>query len=350
MLPGAALASFFQALDVLHRAQGAGLAALGCGPDEAPYRIVAATARWRLRCYAGPPSRPTVLIVPAPIKRPYIWDLSPTVSPIRLLLSQRFAVYLLEWNPPAPQGEGADLAAYADDALAAALDGVSEDARTACVFLLGHSLGGTLAAIFAARRPERPAGLVLLSAPLCLPPAISRLRDALAALPPPPRDGPVVPGALLAQASALAAPDTFLASRWRDAAASVFDARGREVHARVARWILDEQGLPAALVRDMLTELYREDRLCRGTLAIRGCRLGPADVRAPVLAVANARDEVAPPASVAPFLAATANPEARLVPYAGEASVVLQHLGALVGRDALTSLWPQIVAWIRARG
>lgn len=34
--------------------------------------------------------------------------------------------------------------------------------------LLGHSLRGTLATIFAILHPDRPAGLVTLSAPLCL--------------------------------------------------------------------------------------------------------------------------------------------------------------------------------------
>lgn len=348
MLPGAAL---YHTLDVLHRAQGRGLATLGWGPDEQPYRVVAADRRWRLRRYAAPGPGPVVLIVPAPIKRPYIWDLCPAVSVVRLLRDQGFAVHLLDWRPPDPRDAGDDLAAYADTALGAALDALEHDAGPTKPVVLGHSLGGTLAAIFAARRPDRLAGLGLLSTPLCLPAGVSRLRDALAALPAVPTAADeVVPGALLAQASALASPATFVTARWSDAAATALDPRAREVHARVARWILDEQALPAALVRDVLARLYREDRLCRGTLAIHGRRVGPGDVRVPVLAVANARDQVAPPAAMAPFLAATAGADARLLPYAGETGVVLQHLGVLVGREAFAGLWPEIADWIGARG
>jgi polyhydroxyalkanoate synthase len=37
-----------------------------------------------------------VLIVAAPIKRPYIWDLTPAVSAIRYCLGAGLRVYLLE--------------------------------------------------------------------------------------------------------------------------------------------------------------------------------------------------------------------------------------------------------------
>jgi polyhydroxyalkanoate synthase subunit PhaC len=48
--------------------------------------------------------------------------------------------------------------------------------------LLGHSLGGTLAAIFAAFDPRAAAGLVLLGAPLCFREGTSRFRDSVAAV------------------------------------------------------------------------------------------------------------------------------------------------------------------------
>src|SRR5262249_34010998 len=48
--------------------------------------------------------------------------------------------------------------------------------------LVGHSLGGTLAAIFSAWAPASVRGLILLGAPLCFEPATSRFRDALVSL------------------------------------------------------------------------------------------------------------------------------------------------------------------------
>ena len=77
-----ALGPLFTALDTFRRAQGEGLGMLGFGPAEHTYRVVASSPLWQLRHYAGPAAGPTVLIVAAPIKRPYIWDPAPSLSAI----------------------------------------------------------------------------------------------------------------------------------------------------------------------------------------------------------------------------------------------------------------------------
>jgi polyhydroxyalkanoate synthase len=70
--------TLYEHLDRLRRQQGALLDALGLGPIEAPYREVYRAPGVSLRRYgSGEESGPLVLIVPAPIKRPYIWDLAP---------------------------------------------------------------------------------------------------------------------------------------------------------------------------------------------------------------------------------------------------------------------------------
>lgn len=69
----------------------------------------------------------------------------------------------------------------------------------------------------------------------------------------------------------------------------------------------------------------------------------------PTLAVVNMADEVAPPASVEPFLAAMPTANTRIIRYAGEIGVCLQHLGILVGRKAHEQIWPQIASWLRSQ-
>jgi polyhydroxyalkanoate synthase len=111
-------------------------------------------------------------------------------------------------------------------------------------FLIGHSLGGTLAAIFAALAPTSIQGLILLQAPLCFAPATSMFRDALVALSPSElSDDEPFPGSLLSNMAAPAASDIFVWSRLRDAFLSVSDSAALEIHARVERWILDEVSL-----------------------------------------------------------------------------------------------------------
>lgn len=74
----------FAWLDVIRRAEGDALQAIGFGLDEHDYHMAASGLRWRPRDHGSPAGRPFVLIVAATIKRPYIRDLSAAVSAIRI--------------------------------------------------------------------------------------------------------------------------------------------------------------------------------------------------------------------------------------------------------------------------
>jgi polyhydroxyalkanoate synthase len=302
-----------------------------------------------LRDYGGSEAGPCLLIIAAPIKRPYIWDLAPPVSAVRFCVDQGLRVYLLEWMSPSPGDDNVGLAEYADQAIGEAVARLVEETGIQ-PFLMGHSLGGTFAAIFAALAPETARGLALLGAPLCFRPGISRFRDAIVGLAPSNlAEMEVVPGSLLSQLSTWASPETFVWSRLLDATLSSADPEARAIHARVERWALDEVPLPARLVHEILEWLYREDRLCQGTLSIRDRIAGPSRLRVPTLVVVNPRDEIAPPASVLPFIEAMPAENADVLEYRGEIGVGLQHLGILVGRQAYARVWPEIISWLNAR-
>ena len=101
-----ALQAQFGANDILRRLQGNAFAAFGLGPVECPYRIAASGSHWRLRDYGNPDASDFLLVVAAPIKRPYIWDLAPSASKVRFCLEQGLRVHLLEWLPASQQTNG----------------------------------------------------------------------------------------------------------------------------------------------------------------------------------------------------------------------------------------------------
>ena len=215
--------------------------------------------------------------------------------------------------------------------------------------MIGHSLGGTLAALASAAEPESVRGLVLLGAPLCFAAGESRFRDALVSLIPSAlAEEEPVPGSLLSQMSAMASPETFIWSRFQDAALSAADRQAMDIHARVERWALDEAALPGKLVRDMIEQLYRENSFFLGALHVAGKRVGPFSLSTPTLVVVNMVDEVAPLISVKPIIDAMPTKDARIIEYPGETGVCLQHLGILVGRRARAEVWPEIISWIKA--
>ena len=91
----------FESLDKVRRLHGQVFDGLGLGPGERAHRSVFARPSLRLRRYgASMPGRQAMLIVPAPIKRFYIWDLSAQRSVVRQALARGFEVYLCEWTEP----------------------------------------------------------------------------------------------------------------------------------------------------------------------------------------------------------------------------------------------------------
>lgn len=340
----AAYRAQFALIDVLRRAQGSGFEALGLGPDECRYRIAAAGRFWRLREYSRHGTRRSLLIIAAPIKRSYIWDLAPSVSAIRYCLERGLQVWLLEWLPASKASGNNGLYEHA-----AAIGECVRKISGKKPFLIGHSLGGTLAAFYAASDPESVSGLVLLEAPLCFRPAMSRFWDALVFLVPSGlAEAEPYPGSLISQMSILASPRAFIWERLRDAAISLASHDALEIHARVERWILDEVSLPGKLVHEIIEWLCRENRLCRGSLRIGDMLIGPRTLSVPTLAVVNTADEVAPLDSVRPFIETMPTRDTRIIEYPGEFGVCLQHLGILIGPQARARVWPEIISWIDA--
>ena len=337
----------FDVSDIIRRAQGDVVGALGLDPNECSYQTIASDSHWRLRDYGDQHQSRSLLIVAAPIKRPYIWDLSPSTSAIRFCLRGGLHVHLLEWMPASSHAGNCGIDDYVL-AIAEAVETITV-AQGTKPYLIGHSLGGTLAAIYGAFLPESIRGIVLLGAPLCFERSESHFRDALVTLVPQNiSDSDPFPGSLLSYASALASPGTFVWSRLTDAVMSIADPLAMEIHARVERWALDEIPLPGKLVHHIVDWLYRENRFFRGVLKIDGKFVGPSSLSVATLAVINTADDVAPPISVKPFADAMAE-KVQIIEYSGERGVCLQHLGILVGRHAQARVWPRILSWLKAQ-
>ena len=335
--------AIFKQLDRLRRAQGMFLDAVGVGPAQAPYRETFNAAGVSLRCYgSGVEGGPLVLIVPAPIKRPYIWDLAPEVSAVRRCLAAGARVLLADWQPAPPRFGLAD---YAERLILACLDAAAAERAV----LLAHSLGGLFAAIFATLHPERVQGLALLAAPLHFGADTPVFNAMVADLDP--DDLPdSLPGSFLSAASVNAAPSVFGSERLLDAVLSAGDPARLRTHWLVERWVLDEFALPRRLVADLATQIVREDRFLRGTLEINGRSATPERVTAPLLCVVDPRCPLVPPGAVLPFVEAAASREKTVLDYEGDVGVSLQHVGPLVGRNAHALLWPKIVEWITRTG
>jgi polyhydroxyalkanoate synthase len=337
-------------LDALRRSRGRVMDVLGFGPREAPYRILAETPGMRLRAYDHPPGGPpgpAVLIVPAPFKRSYIWDLRPDVSVVRRCQEAGWVVFLLEWSDPQP-GEDLGLADFAEGLPLAAVRAIASEAGSAPVTLAGHSLGGAFAAIFAALHPELVRDLWLIDAPLRFgPEAGDRLAAALRAVDPvwlAAAAGDPASGSFITALAVAALPDEFLWGPAADVLASGWDADRQVLHAQVVRWSQDEFALPKRLFLEVVQQLYREDRFAKGALTIGSRQVGLGGVRAPVAAVLNPASAVAPATAILGALELTRAAAIDIFVYEPEPGCGFPHVGPLVSPGAHASIWPRLVA------
>jgi polyhydroxyalkanoate synthase subunit PhaC len=339
-------------IDEARRQVGRGFDVLGLGPLESPYRVIIEVTGARLRAYHGADATtgPVILIVPAPFKRAYLWDLLPPVSVVRRCLERGARVYLIEWLDPTEQEDAYGLADYADRLLATAFDILRAEAGPHRPVLMGHSLGGTFAAIFATLYPERIGGLVLADAPLAFGEHGGPLARAVRAIPHArvirAITGSPVPGSAINALSVAAAPEAFQLQRVADLVASLLDPAALGLHARVERWTYDEFPLAGQLFEEILEQLYREDRFMAGTLDVGTRRTGIAQLRAPVIAVTNPAGRIVPPRSILDGLEAVPSLPFEVLEYDADRGPMLQHVGPLVAPLAHKRLWPRILDWV----
>jgi polyhydroxyalkanoate synthase len=331
-------------LDHLRRQQGLVCEVAGWGPIRTPSTRALKGGPFTLLSHAANrAAAPPVLLIPAPIKRGYIYDLLPSASVVQACIAAGLRPYLLEWQDPTEQGWG--LADYADASLLACVQEVIYRSRRKPV-LVGHSLGGTIAALFTALHPECVSGLVLIEAPL-------RFGERAGAFAPLVASAPhaaffaaplgSAPGTFLDVVSVTAAPEEFLWGCSLDAWAVLGAAQAMRLHAAVLRWTLDELALPAQFFTDVVELLYRNDSFAKGTLILGGRPVDPAALATlPIIAVVDAQSKVVPLASaldpIQPSL---------VLYYPREAGVALHHVGVLVGQGSHRRLWPIITKQIQ---
>lgn len=342
----------FDAVDRLRRWQGAQLERLGFGAQSQPSEIVLADEGFDLLGYPPiAPDAPPLLLVPAPIKRGYIFDLEPSVSVVARAREAGFAVYRLEWREREDPYGALGLDQFAGRMIGTAMDCVRERHPTGRVVIAGHSLGGTLAAIHAATRPDQVRALIVLEAPLAFA-GVAREMAALAQRSPAieslfDRRG-LMPGSVLSLSSVLAFPTAFQWERWVDWVACGGDSALLGSHFRVERWALDEFAMPGRLFAEVVRALYLDDAFMAGALTINGDTVRGVGFAAPLFAVGARDSRVVPASTMELFAAGATHPANRLVWYEGDRGVALQHVGPLVGRSAHHTLWPEILSWLGA--
>jgi polyhydroxyalkanoate synthase len=105
------------------------------------------------------------------------------------------------------------------------------------------------------------------------------------------------------------------------------------------RWLWDGLGLDGPIAREMLFELYADNRPMRGQWVIGGTAITPGALTMPLWVAITQKDVLVPPASSLPVLG-----------QAKGASVVTAdtgHVGLVCGRRAKAAFYDPLTAWLK---
>jgi len=286
-----------------------------------------------------------ILLVPSLINRHYIFDLVPGKSIAEFLSNAGFAVYAIDWGAPSDEDRLLTIDRYLGGYLPRALRVAARDVDAEQVVLLGYCLGGTMAAIAAALRPERVHSLIALTTPIDF--ADSGLLSAWARSPALDLSTLVaalgnVPWALL-QASFQMLRPTLGINKVKGLIDRIWDDAFVDGVLALETWGNDSVAFPGECYRQFIEELYRRNALRQGTLRVDGVRVELSRIGCPVLNVAAQFDNIVPRASSHALneLVASRDVTELIVPGG--------HIGAVVSRRAMEQVWPAVQAWILER-
>ncbi|MBI4701352.1 MAG: alpha/beta fold hydrolase [Deltaproteobacteria bacterium] len=318
---------------------------VGVTPADGVY----AENKWRLLRYRprkeGPAWHTPVLMVPSLINRHYVLDLMPGKSFVEFLVEQGHDVYCLDWGTPEGEDRFVSFDDVCDSYLGRAVRRATRLSGAPAVHLCGYCMGGTLAAIYAAARPERVASLLALASPVGFHDEgllsrwtrsasfdVGALVEAFGN----------VPWQLMQSAFHLLRP-TLSLSKAVHVLDRAWDDEFLDGFVALETWGQDNVSLPGDFYRRYVEELYRGDALLAGTFTLSGRPARLTSIGCPTLCVTFAHDNIVPWQSAAVLLERIGSADKQHLHLAGG------HVGALVSRKAKAELWPKLSRWWQER-
>jgi polyhydroxyalkanoate synthase len=316
-----------------------------------PADVVHRENKWRLLHYRGAQDgRPKkfdtpVLLVPSLINRHYVMDLLPGKSMAEDLVKMGHDVYCIDWGTPSDEDRFITFDDICDKYLGRAIRHVAKTSPRGKTHVLGYCLGGTLAAIHAAARPEYIASLLLLAAPVAFSDAgpmavwtrspqfkVGAIVDGMGN----------VPWQLMQGAFHMLRPTLTLAK-----AVGVIDRAANDEFLdgflAIETWGNDNVSFPGACYEEYIERLYRGDALINDTMTLSATPAKLGNIKMPVCCIVFSHDNIVPKQSAAVLLDKVSSADKTLLDLPGG------HVGAVVSKAAQKGLWPKMSAFWAAR-
>ena len=290
-----------------------------------------------------------LLLVFALMNRPYILDLRPGHSFVEYMVNKGYDLYLLDWGAPGPEDKNLKFDDYTLEYMPRAIRKLKAISGSEEFSLLGWCIGAILTTIYAALRSDDGLrNLILLTAPL----DFSQKQDLTFARWVDERYFDVdkvlaafgnMPGEMIDYgAKALKPVENYLGNYvklWDN----LDDPRMVEAWHAMNTWVTDNVPLAGGAFRQLIVDLYRNDKLMRGELMIRGQRVDLSRIHANLLTVIAGDDHITPSCQSEPIMGKVSSKDKELFHVKGG------HIGIMAGSGAAKHTWPHIDGWLAPR-
>jgi len=321
---------------------------------QTPKELIWSLNKARLYRYVpvvSPEKRHSVplLLVFALMNRPYILDLRRGHSFVEFMVNLGYDVYLLDWGVPGLEDAQLKLDDYILDYLPRAIRKMKSVSGSPEFSLLGWCIGAILTTTYAALRADDGIrNLILLTAPLDFSNrsdvTFSRWTDKkhfdveriLATF-------GNMPGEMIDYgAKALRPVDNYVLN-YLKLLDNLDNPRVVESWHAMNTWVTDNIPMAGGAFRQLIVDLYQNDRLMKGELIIRGERVDLNRLRANLLTVIAQGDHITPPCQSEAILTKIGSTDTDLYRVPGG------HIGIMAGSGAHKLTWPYIDQWLGSR-
>jgi polyhydroxyalkanoate synthase len=290
-----------------------------------------------------------LLLVFALMNRPYILDLRPGHSFVEFMVKSGYDLYLLDWGTPGPEDKNLKFDDYTLDYMPRAIRKMKAISGAEEFSLLGWCIGAILTTVYAALRADDGLrNLILLTAPLDYSDkkgiTFARWVDeryfdvdkVLAAF-------GNMPGEMIDYGAKALKPVENYVGNYLKLWDNIENPQVVESWQAMNTWVTDNVPLAGGAFRQLVVDLYRNDRLMRNEWVIRGERVDLSQIRANLLTVIAEGDHITPPCQSAAIMSKVSSKDKELFRTPGG------HIGIMAGSGADKRTWPHIDCWLGPR-
>jgi polyhydroxyalkanoate synthase len=290
-----------------------------------------------------------LLLIFALMNRPSILDLRPGHSFVEFMVKRGYDVFLLDWGTPGPEDKNLKFDDYTMEYMPRAIRKVKAISGSEEFSMLGWCIGAILTTIYASMRPDEGLrNLLLLTAPLDFSDnkklTFARWTDekyfdvekVLAAF-------GNVPGEMIDYGAKALKPVENYIGNYLKLWDNLDNPQVVEAWHSMNTWVTDNIPMAGGAFRQLIVDLYRNDRLMKGELMIAGQRVDLKRLRANLLTVIAQGDHITPGCQSEPLLAKVGSSDKEVYRIPGG------HIGIMAGSGAHKHTWPHIDTWLGSR-